>query len=171
VHIQYKCNFLKNIFEVWLVEPMDTEGQLSVVNKPDSFSSFASCPSVSKPHFLVYNQLSPPSKLFFYGWVFCSLSFSLLPWLLHDDISQIRSLLFFFSVILSKTSTFLIFYPLPKSSFFAARKTFYFIPEFYFHIIDVLGVHCDIYKSFYNISSWNLPPSSFSFLNFTRFWY
>jgi hypothetical protein len=36
--------------------------------------------------------------------------------------------------------------------------------DFLNYIIVVLGVHCDIYKSSYTISSLNSPPPSFSFI-------
>jgi hypothetical protein len=37
-------------------------------------------------------------------------------------------------------------------------------PFFFYYIIVVMGVHCDIYKSSYNISWLNSPPPSFSFI-------
>jgi hypothetical protein len=33
-----------------------------------------------------------------------------------------------------------------------------FLVDFFYHVINVLGVHCDIYKSSYNISQLNSPP-------------
>jgi hypothetical protein len=38
------------------------------------------------------------------------------------------------------------------------------LKKYIFFIIFVLGVHCDIYKSSYNVSSLNSPPPSFSFI-------
>jgi hypothetical protein len=47
--------------------------------------------------------------------------------------------------------------------FYNCNTSYSFI--FYFHIIAILGVHCDICKSSYNISSLNSYPSSFSIVS------
>jgi hypothetical protein len=43
------------------------------------------------------------------------------------------------------------------SIFFFFLDHIFFVLLFYYHIIVVLGVHCDIYKSSYNISYLNSP--------------
>jgi hypothetical protein len=40
----------------------------------------------------------------------------------------------------------------------------FFLEFLNYHLIVVLGVHCDIYKSSYNIPQLNSPSPSFSFI-------
>jgi hypothetical protein len=61
--------------------------------------------------------------------------------------------------------------PLPYSScmegFVLFLKYFNYIAFLFFLIFIVLGVHCGVYKSSYNMSNisyWNSPPPSFSFI-------
>jgi hypothetical protein len=42
--------------------------------------------------------------------------------------------------------------------------------SFYYHIIVILGVYCDIYKSSYNVSRLNSPHPSFSFIPSPHSW-
>lgn len=130
----------KRIFSHWLSSLLLMS--LYVVYSPVTASHFfVSCPPISNPDFLVYHQLSPSSKLFF----FClpilfpvisltSLTFMWIRWHSINVTNKITPFLLVrkwtkncLSGIFSKFSILLIFYPFPKGSFFVPRQVFYFL--------------------------------------------